>query len=366
MVPVARKNLLADKIRLLISIGGVTFAVLLILIVQSLYWGFQKEVTSFIERVHADVWVMQSGTNEMFHSFSIIPASLKNQIEPLEGVQEVTGVFGRYYLATFKGGEANLLLMSIDRPRGEPPMEGIDEAPGPGEIIIDNVTAKKTGLGPGDSLTIEGKQYTVKDVEHVGNLLISQFALISPEDGRTLIKVPDSVGYYLLNLSDPAQAPAVAQQVKSTIPEVNAMTGKEFATANRDEIGNSFLPIIGVLLAIGFVVGIAVVGLMIYTATVERAREYAVMKALGASGLDLYRIVITQSVILGLAGFAAGIPLTYFVSGLAQAIVPEFVTLLRWEDVLLVLAASVAMSVIASYIPIQRVARIDPAAVFRA
>ena len=128
----------------------------------------------------------------------------------------------------------------------------------------------------------------------------------------------------------------------------------------------SFLPVIAVLLGIGFVVGIAVVGLTIYTATIERAREYGVMKAIGASASHLFRIVITQSVIVGVAGFALGVPLTYAVTWLAKELVPEFATTIRWQDVLALFWAALVMSIIAASIPIQRIARIDPAMVFRA
>jgi putative ABC transport system permease protein len=59
----------------------------------------------------------------------------------------------------------------------------------------------------------------------------------------------------------------------------------------RKEIDDTFLPIIGIILYIGFVVGGAVVSLTLYTATIERFRDFGVMKAVCASAGFLYRIV---------------------------------------------------------------------------
>jgi ABC-type lipoprotein release transport system permease subunit len=50
----------------------------------------------------------------------------------------------------------------------------------------------------------------------------------------------------------------------------------------------------------------------------------------------------------------------------AERLVPQFVTLLRWQDALIVLGAILAMCLLASYLPVQRVLRVDPLRVFKA
>src|SRR3972149_4948632 len=57
----ARKNLLAEKIRLLISVGGVAFSVLLVVVGGGLYRGWGSRVTDYIERNDADLWGGQGG-----------------------------------------------------------------------------------------------------------------------------------------------------------------------------------------------------------------------------------------------------------------------------------------------------------------
>ncbi len=85
-----------------------------------------------------------------------------------------------------------------------------------------------------------------------------------------------------------------------------------------------------------FIVGLALLSMMIYSATIEREREYGIMKVLGASPWRLYRIVLGQSAIIAAPGFGVGVGLAAF------------------------------MTFVASFLPINRVARVEPASVFRA
>ena len=121
-----------------------------------------------------------------------------------------------------------------------------------------------------------------------------------------------------------------------------------------------------VLIGVAFVVGLAVVALTIYTSTVERVRDYGVLKAVGASPRQLFAVVLWQSVIVSLVGFGAGALIAVAAGTLIQDAVPEFATVYRLQDVLVVLGAAFLMSALAAIVPIRRVASVDPAVVFRA
>jgi putative ABC transport system permease protein len=126
------------------------------------------------------------------------------------------------------------------------------------------------------------------------------------------------------------------------------------------------LPILMVLIVLIFVVGAVVVGVTIYTATVEKEREYGVMKALGSPNKHLLAVVAQQTLACCLLGFLVGELAVLLASRLAVRVVPQFVTLIRWEDALIVLAATTVMGVLGAYLPVQRVLRVDPLRVFKA
>jgi putative ABC transport system permease protein len=159
---------------------------------------------------------------------------------------------------------------------------------------------------------------------------------------------------------------AFAEQVERTEPNVVAFTREEFAEATREQVLGNILPILTIVLALAFIVGLAVAGLTIYTATIEKVREFGILKAVGFKNRYLYRLVFEQSLITGAIGFAIGIMLTFVFGPFATDLAPQFVTLMQWQDVLAVFAATVVMSLAAGYVPVRRLAAIDPVAVFKA
>ena len=112
-------------------------------------------------------------------------------------------------------------------------------------------------------------------------------------------------------------------------------------------------------------VGVAITSLTIYTTTVEKTREFGVMKAIGFNNRDLYKLVVIQSMIIGFLGFVFGIILTFVLSLFIADVVPQFVVLMRPLDALFVLVATLMMAGLAAIVPARRVGGVDPAVVFR-
>ena len=364
MVPVARRNLLAEKGRLAISVAGVAFSVILILVVLSLYRGWGG-LGGIIEEIPADLWVVQQGTTDPFHSVSVLRENLAEELTAVDGVRGVSKAYSRTMSVEVNGEETPLRLMSLERPPTVAPGEAAFFPP-PGRINIDAVFAEMQGLKEGDTVRLNERELEVGGTFTGGNTVLAQFAFVDVEDARAIFGVPGTVHYLLVSVNDPKATESVRERIDASFPEVDTLTGAEFLEAVRREIKEGFLPVVGMLVIIGFVIGVAVIGLTTYTATIEKSRDFGVMKAVGASGRFLYRIVIVQSVLVGLAGFAVGLGGTVLVNQLVEEAVPEFVTELRWLDALGVFAAALVMAGLASFLPAARVDRIDPALVFRA
>jgi len=176
--------------------------------------------------------------------------------------------------------------------------------------------------------------------------------------------------FYVLSVRKDQDPKTVATGLEDTATRqeapIIAHTREEFAASTRDRIISNILPILFVVLGLAFIVGVAVAGLTIYTATIEKAREYGILKAVGFRNRYLYRLVFEQSAVTGLLGFLVGLGLTLIIGPFASDLVPQFVLFTRWQDVLIVAAATVLMSLIAAYIPVRRLAAIDPVSVFKA
>ena len=366
MVPVARRNLFAEKGRFAISVAGVAFAVLLILIVLALYRGFSHTGETF-RALPGDLWLVQAGTTDPFHSSSLLRQSDLEGLESVDGVAAIVPVLSRQMGLETEGKEESARMLALDFP------EALDVAapirdrylPPQGTIVIEETLSRKTGLLDGDTIQLHGQTLTVRRSGERGEAF-SPFAFLNFDDASRIFGVEGIVNYGMVVLEEGADGDAVREELGAAAPALRIYTSSQFATAVRKEIDESFLPIITVLLAIGFVVGAAVVGLTIYTATIERTREFGVMKAVGASAGFLYRIVLSQSAMLTAAGFVAGLGAALAVAWLAERAVPDFVTDFKPFDVAGVLAAAAGMAIAASFAPVRRLAGIDPASIFRA
>jgi len=366
-VPVARRNLFAEKARFAISVAGVAFAVMLILIVLALYRGWSQTGGTF-QQLPGQLWVVQKGTTDPFHSSSLVQVSDLQQLSGVEGVATVVPVLSRQMNFKAGGSEEEVRLMALDFPPGLPLPPDVRERflPEPGGIIIESTLSRKTGLGRGDQAQFGTVPLAVGRVQPRSTEVLSPFAFVNFQDAATIFGVADVVNYGMVVVDLNTSVPDVAGRIEAENPGLQVFTSQEFAKAIRKEIDESFLPIIAILVGIGFIVGAAVVGLTIYTATIERSREFGVMKAVGGSPGFLYRIVLSQSAVLTSAGFLAGFAAALAVARIASRLVPEFATQFELRDLGFVLAITLLMAVIASFVPVQRINSIDPGSVFKA
>ena len=367
MVPVARRNLFSEKGRFAISVAGVAFAVLLILVVLALYRGISRTGQTFRE-LPGQLWVVQPGTTDPFHSVSLLERARLEPLASVSGVAAVIPVLSRQMAFQVDDAEASARLLALDIPETIPLSQDLRERylPEQGKIIIEQTLSRKTGLGEGDAVDFGTVSLTVERVQPAGAEALSQFVFLNFEDAQRTFGVGDLVNYGMVMLDQGTEPESAAQAISDRDAGLQVFTTDGFVKAFRKEIDESFLPIIAILLGIGFVVGAAVVGLTIYTATIERSREFGVMKAVGGSPGFLYRIVLSQSAMLTAAGFVLGLAGALGVARLAGQAVPEFVTDFQLQDVAGVLIAAGAMAILASFVPVRRINSIDPALVFRA
>lgn len=348
------------------SVGGVAFAVVLILIVVSLYRGWSR-TGSVYERLPGDVWLAQAGTVDPFHSTSLLPGGYAARLARVRGAASAMPVYARHLaFALPGGGRADAYAMALGAARGRAlPAAARAFIPPPGHVVVDRVLASEAGTHAGGRLRILGRSLVVDRVTTGGNKIV-QFAFLNAADGRVLLGEPGQVSYYLLASRPGADPGMVARRAAGVVPGAEPHTAADFAGAFGRLVNSGFLSVVAVLVGIGFVVGGAVIALTTYTATVEKSRDFGVLKAVGASSAFVYRIVLSQSLIVGLAGSLAGIAASAVAIELIGRWVPEFVTDLRPADVAGVFGIAVAMSVAASFVPVRRLNRIDPAMVFRA
>jgi putative ABC transport system permease protein len=113
---------------------------------------------------------------------------------------------------------------------------------------------------------------------------------------------------------------------------------------------------IGMFLAILAIVSAAIVAFIIYTLTMDKIREIAVLKLIGTRNRTIAAMILQQAVVLGLIGFVVGKITATF----AAPLFPKFVLLLS-VDTVIGLAAVVVICALASVVAIRMALRVDPA-----
>jgi putative ABC transport system permease protein len=113
---------------------------------------------------------------------------------------------------------------------------------------------------------------------------------------------------------------------------------------------------IGMFLAILAIVSAAIVAFIIYTLTMDKIREIAVLKLIGTRNRTIASMILQQAIVLGLIGFVVGKITATF----AAPLFPKFVLLLS-EDTMVGLVAVIVICALASVVAIRMALKIDPA-----
>ncbi len=374
MLLIARKNLFHEWTRLAISVGGVALSVFLISILLSLYRGWDEKVGEYVEAVPADLWVASEGATDFVMAASILPGSVGEQLEFLPEVDTVSPLIVRPLELTKAGDDPNnsfdIQLVGYDPEIGLGGPLAVEEGkspPGPGEVVIDKATSDRHGVDIGDRLVRGAESLTVVGKSSGGDFVFTQVAFVTLDTAADFLRLnPETQRtFFLLTLDDPTQTEALAQRLQTAAPGVVFFTGEEFADETRQRILGNILPMLVVVLILAFIVGLSVAGLTIYSATVEKSREYGILKAEGFTNRYLYRVVFEQSLVTTALGFSLGLGATLVVAPFTQDLVPQFVVFIRWQDILGIIGATLLMALLAAFIPVRRLAHIDPVTVFK-
>lgn len=127
----------------------------------------------------------------------------------------------------------------------------------------------------------------------------------------------------------------------------------------RSPIGVSF----GSSALMGLIVGFAIVALSMFSAVVDNLREFGTLKAIGATTRDLALLLLTQSVIYGLAGSLIGLAVVTRVADAVRS--PKLALLLPPSLLIGTTILMVLMCIAASSLALLRIRKIEPAMVFK-
>ncbi|OGO53744.1 MAG: hypothetical protein A2Z32_02550 [Chloroflexi bacterium RBG_16_69_14] len=364
----ARRNLTRNRVRFIVSVGGAALALSLTLALDAIYAGVANQLTTYIDRSGADVWVAQAGVRNLHMVASWLPDSATGKVRAVTGVADSMPIL--YSTDTIVAREeravAYVIGLPIDARMGGPwnVVEGSNRV-ARGEIIVDRGFAKKADVSIGDTVTVLGGEARIVGLSAGTASLINSVAFVSFDDFRAMRSGAPVVSFVLVKVAQAASPEAVAAAIERQVPDVTVQTAADFSSQERRLVTDMSADVISIMSAIGFVVGLAVVALTVYVATLARRREFGVLKALGARDRVLYRVVLAQAVLSMALGFAIGLAFTWLLGLLVARTDLDLELAITVASVVKVGLFAAVIAGLAAILPIRQVAGLDPAVVFR-
>jgi putative ABC transport system permease protein len=324
-VSLARRNLFQDKTRLVLSIGGVALAVMLILILKGFLAGMNRQITSYLDNSPGSIVIAEEDVVNLLGATSLIPEGTDQKAESVRGVERVIPLLSQFIILDLHSKKQPAYMVGYEPGQGGGPWR-ISEGHEPDskwEMVLDEVLAERHGLVIGDQVEVMGRDFIIVGLSHGTTSWMTSYLFVRKQDAEKIMLAPGATSFLLVATKDDANEGYVIGRLKR-FSGINVLTKKEMAANDLKLFAKVFSAPLRLMVGISFLVGTMIVGLVIYTATVERQREYGVIKAIGGRNRFLYRVVLTQAFFASIAGSTAGILMA---SGAAQWIMnirPQF------------------------------------------
>ncbi len=365
---IAVKNLLAEKTRLGLSILGVAFAVLLMLVMTGLFVGTTRQVTTYIDHSRNAGWVMQPGVSQMFKAVSWLPADTRGGLLALPEVRSADPILGLPSDFVHNGTHTAFFVVGYDTATGVGGPWALAEGRSvdrPGEVVLDRILAGKNGIRIGDTVAVIDEDFTVVGLSDQTAAATNYYTFISLPDAARLLRAGNRLSYFLVQPSEGFTDQQVADAIRGGLPGVDAYTSAEFAENSRDIIVTMIGRPLKTMIAIATLVGVVLVGLTVWALTAEQLTDFSVLRALGVRPNQLWRTGLAQAALIAGLGYLVGTCLAYTTQFLLGDRLGDVTIAITPTMLFAVAFGTAVMAVLGSVLPARRVARIDPAIAFR-
>lgn len=376
MWQLAYRQLAAEPLRALLTACAVAAAIAVILVLRGFEQGLYVQLEQAVRARGAPLFVAQAGVSNFVAVRSSLPQLSRGRVEAVEGVAEAHPMTGFFVTYGPEGNRTPIYLLVHDKLGGP---AGIVEG-GPiraaRDAVIDAGLASRYGLRPGDPLVISDFRFRVAGITRGQSAMLTPFVFIGYDGMIDLFLeseiAPDLstfplLSFLLVELVPGARAETVAQAIERAVPEADAFTADQLA-AHDVALGREiFSPIMGALIGLAYLIGILVVGLIVYAETITRRRAFGVMKALGFRLRDMLATVSAQTLMLLVLAWPLGLGAALAVASAIEVRAPVYrVYVLEPVGLAWAAVGVLAMALAGAALPLRVVARADPTIAFQA
>jgi putative ABC transport system permease protein len=228
---------------------------------------------------------------------------------------------------------------------------------------LENANAYATS-GQGSSLSCKLPSKATEQIQCTNNYVNpGQTSSTAPKR----LSAADLITYVLIRAKPGEDLQALKHRIESSLPNTRAFTRAELVdktqTFWQKRTGIGF--ILGLGAAVGVIVGVIIVGQILYSAVSDHIKEFGTLKAMGASDWVMYGVIVEQALWMAILGYLPGMVLCFGVGAWTYA-TQGIIILITPATAIGVLGITVLMCVGSAIFAIQKVTRVDPAIVFKA
>lgn len=360
-------NLLQDKLRFALSVTGVALAVMLILFLLGLREGMFRTAVVYLDHAPGSVAVMPAGVKSTSAgSGQFLSPDTVDEITAMPGVGRVTPVMLMMAIPELHGQKQVIKLVGYDADLGGGPWDLAEgrEPTADDEVVLDRVLAGRHDFNVGDSFEVGGHELRVVGLSNETAVFSGSYVFARKSVVEALALAPGSASFVLVTPAAGTTSADLVEDLRS-LPGTNVLLKSEVMANDQEIVAGILDQVVLLMVAAAFIVGVLVVGMVIYTATNERRGEYGILKAIGARNGVLYRVVASQAVVAAGIGALLGILFAFAMGSLVTNMKPQFLVAIEPTAIVVTLVAGLVMALAGALVPARAVADLAPAEVFR-
>lgn len=361
-------SLFAERWNLLASLAAIGGAFSLVLFFEAVFAGESKQIIAYIEKTDSDVWVMQRGVSNMHMATSFISDWKGERIKDLDGVSDVTPIL--YLNTVMQAGEGKWFSFVVgletgDSRAGPWSVSAGKTLPDAGEVLIPAVLARLANLELGGTVSIAGRKFVIAGMTEGTFSMANSITFVTMQDLADVMSTFGTMSYFLVDASAGVDSAHLAEQIQSEIDKVTALPQDVFVRNDWDTAMQMGVEIIGLMTIIGGALAVLLTGFTIYSSTVRRESELAVLKALGFRNRSIYASVMLQAGVHAVLGFLFAYGLVLVFIPVTTYFVPQVTLHITGSALLRVFSVALSVALLACLLPVRRIVGIDPVLAFR-
>ncbi len=371
----AYRDVRHNLFRFVLTCLGLSLLMAVVLAMIGIYNGLVADALNIVKAPKVDLWVVESGTQGPFAEASQIPADTRDAVARLHGVTAAGSITYQTIEAPFRGETLRLYVIGY-QPGYPGGPETIAEGRGLERSHFEIIADRKTGLVVGDRLRLGRDRFTVvglvedtmnsggdpavfitlRDAQQLQTQLAppAQRVLMARGDGNGP-SAQSTVAAVIARLDPGANPDSVAQTVRRW-KHLGALTQADQEAILLQSVVDRAKRQIGLFLGILLSVSAVVIALIIYTMTMEKLKQIATLKLIGAPDRTIVGLIVQQSVALGVVGWAFGLILILLIKdGFPRRVVLEPVNAAALGAIVL------GVCILASGLGVRAALKVDPA-----